>query len=108
MLFSMEPRPHPILGVITYSSNENTSDVIRRMSTTSDQPMRILLETDAPFMTPGNLYKSLPSLKGKLPLCHTAMIPWTAEFVANVAGGRWTADEVMNESRKNARKVYGV
>jgi hypothetical protein len=28
--------------------------------------------------------------------------------VANVAGGRWTADEVMNESRENARKVYGV
>jgi len=94
--------------VITYASNENTSDVIRQMTTTSEQPLRILLETDAPFMTPGNLYKSLPSLKGKLPLCHTAMIPWTAEFVANVAGGRWDTDEVMNESRENARRVYGV
>lgn len=97
-----------ITGVITYSSNENTSDVIRRMSTSSEQPLRILLETDAPFMTPGNLYKSLPLLKGKLPLCHTAMIPWTAEFVATITGGRWDADEVMKESRENARRIYGV
>ena len=79
------------------------------MSTaTSEKPLRILLETDAPFMTPGNLYKSLPPLKGKLPLCHTAMIPWTAEFVSTVAGGRWNVDEVMKESRENARMIYGV
>lgn len=98
---------HSITGVITYSSNQNTSDVIRRMST-SGEPLRILLETDAPFMTPGNLYKSLPSLKGKLPLSHTAMIPWTAEFVADLTGGRWDIDKVMKESRENARRVYGV
>jgi TatD DNase family protein len=38
-----------------------------------------------------NLYSLLtlasPDLKGKkLPFCHTAMIPWTAEFVAGLIG----------------------
>ena len=78
------------------------------MAEEPEKPLRILLETDAPFMTPGNLYKSLPLLKSKLPLCHTAMIPWTAEFVADITGGRWDADRVMSEARENARKVYGV
>lgn len=78
-------------------------------STTPNSPLRILLETDAPYMVPANLYNSLPELKGKkLPLCHTAMIPWTAEFVANVAGEKWDVEKVMKEARENARKVYGV
>ncbi|EDR07064.1 uncharacterized protein LACBIDRAFT_299432 [Laccaria bicolor S238N-H82] len=100
-----------ITGVITYSSNTNTSAVISQMSSASpSEPLRILLETDAPFMTPGNLYASLPaSLKGKkLPLSHTAMIPWTAEFVAGVAGEGWDVDKVMREGRDNARNMYGV
>ncbi|EDR07031.1 uncharacterized protein LACBIDRAFT_328304 [Laccaria bicolor S238N-H82] len=43
-----------ITGVITYSSNTNTSAVISQMSSASpSEPLRILLETDAPFMTPG-------------------------------------------------------
>jgi TatD DNase family protein len=73
-------------------------------------PLRILLETDAPYMVPANIYNDIPDLKGKrLPLCHTAMIPWTAQFVASVAtGGQWDADRVMREARENARKVYGI
>ena len=79
-------------------------------------------------MIPANLYSSLPStldgesLKGRrLPLCHTAMIPWTAQFVANIinqkniennqsenASMTWTADMVMRIARDNARRVYGV
>jgi hypothetical protein len=97
-------------------------------------------------MIPANLYTSLPSsitipppppppssntpgteikeeLKGrKLPVCHTAMIPWTAEFVAGVANGvdestnpngekkkkKWDADAVMRIARDNARRVYGI
>ena len=108
------PPPNPsslFTGVITYSSNTNTSAVISQMSSASpSEPLRILLETDAPFMTPGNLYASLPaSLRGKkLPLCHTAMIPWTADFVAGVAGEGWDVDRVMREGRDNARKMYGV
>lgn len=74
-----------------------------------DNPLRILLETDAPFMVPSNLYDSIDEIRGKkLPICHTAMVPWTAAFVADLAGKRWDADKVMVESRENARKMYGV
>jgi TatD DNase family protein len=81
-------------------------------SSNSSSPLRIVLETDAPFMVPGNIYSSLSEIKGKrLPLCHTAMVPWTAEFVARVAnesGGSWDLESVMKVSRENARKVYGI
>jgi len=96
--------------VITYATNTYTSTVIRDMAAAEpDKPLRILLETDAPYMVPANLYESIPEIKGKkLPVCHTAMIPWTAAFVADVAGERWDADKVMVDARENARKMYGV
>ncbi|KAF8811421.1 Metallo-dependent hydrolase [Phlegmacium glaucopus] len=99
-----------ITGVMTYTSNTNTSTVIRDMAAAEpDKPLRILLETDAPYMVPANLYESIPAIKGKkLPICHTAMVPWTAAFVADVAGERWDADKVMVDARENARKMYGV
>ncbi|KAG6824322.1 hypothetical protein H0H93_002202, partial [Arthromyces matolae] len=97
-----------ITGVITFATNANTSAVIQNMVSQSSGPLRILLETDAPYMVPANLYESLEGMKGKLPLCHTAMVPWTAEFVAKVAGEAWTADRVMQEARESARHVYGV
>ena len=80
----------------------------------SPDSLRIVLETDAPYMIPSNLYNTLtvgsPDLKGmKLPLCHTAMIPWTAEFVAGViAKEGWDTEKVMKVTRENARAVYGV
>ncbi|KAF5368274.1 hypothetical protein D9615_010374 [Tricholomella constricta] len=102
-----------ITGVITYTTNQDTSTVIRDMvarSSSPDAPLRILLETDAPYMVPANLYThdALKDMKGKLPVCHSAMVPWTAQFVAGVAGDGWTPDRVMREARENARKVYGV
>ncbi|KAI5116506.1 hypothetical protein M0805_004669 [Coniferiporia weirii] len=118
-----------ITGVITYSTNLNTSAVIRHLSTPSgppgapesdessdppeSRPLRILLETDAPYMVPGNIYKALQELKSgaRLPLCHTGMLPWTAEFVAGVAkeaGAPHDAERVMREARDNARQMYGV
>ncbi|KDR73175.1 hypothetical protein GALMADRAFT_251759 [Galerina marginata CBS 339.88] len=121
-----------ITGVITYSSNKNTSAVVRNMAAPSLSPngpaptpesLRILLETDAPFMTPGNMYDDLDLARGqKLPLCHSAMIPWTAQFVADVANSArvprnaprpagvelWSADDIMRVSRENTRKMYGV
>ncbi|KAL0948750.1 hypothetical protein HGRIS_008883 [Hohenbuehelia grisea] len=126
-----------ITGVITYSSNLNTSATIKNMiqppsepqsEATSDRPptatgeslpstsiprgrLRILLETDAPYMVPGNIYDapSLSTLKNKrLPICHTAMIPWTAEFVASVLGDGRTAEDVLLEARENARAMYGI
>jgi len=107
-----------ITGVITYTSNLNTSAVIRQMAAVTGgvgaqlSSLRIVLETDAPFMVPGNIYQSLPEVKGRrLPLCHTAMLPWTAEFVACVAsevGGSWDVEAIMRTSRDNARCMYGI
>jgi len=78
-------------------------------------------------MVPSNLYDDLPAIKGKkLPICHSAMVPWTAQFVADRAneglkatrpegegeeeagGFVWDADTVMKVARENARKLYGV
>ncbi|KAI0745530.1 hypothetical protein C8Q76DRAFT_703949 [Earliella scabrosa] len=107
-----------ITGVITYATNLNTAEVIRRMAALSPSPtapLRILLETDAPFMTPSNIYAALKDCKGRLPLSHTAMIPWTADFTAGVANerlgdgdARWDTERVLREGRENARKMYGV
>jgi len=69
---------------------------------------RILLETDAPYMVPANLYTTLTALKGKLPLCHSAMIPWTADFIAEIAGDGWDSQKILHLARENARKVYGI
>ncbi|TCD59756.1 hypothetical protein EIP91_011574 [Steccherinum ochraceum] len=109
-----------ITGVITYTTNLNTSTVIRQMASSTTllaTHPRILLETDAPFMTPSNLYSTLPALKNRrLPLSHTGMIPWTAEFVAKVANEaksdtqttNWDVESIMRVARENARRVYGV
>ncbi|KAH9474980.1 Putative deoxyribonuclease TATDN2 [Psilocybe cubensis] len=135
-----------ITGVITYSTNVDTSTVVQNMVAPPSEPlstsptsMRILLETDAPFMVPSNLYDDLPAIRGKkLPVCHTAMIPWTAKFVADITNkarlppappiaapadedtagipqsvditqpDSWDADIVMRVARDNARNVYGV
>ncbi|KDN35031.1 hypothetical protein RSAG8_11918, partial [Rhizoctonia solani AG-8 WAC10335] len=127
-----------ITGVITYATNENTSAVVRMLASSppidpSRSPLRILLETDAPYMVPSNLTKHQQQTFGlksnaRMPLCHAGMIPWTAEFVAKEAnqglvdqvvkevesgaevGERkvWTAAEVMKIARENARHVYGV
>jgi len=97
-----------ITGVITFSSNENTSNLVRQLFAQSPTSPRIVLETDAPYMVPANIYGSLPAIKGRLPLCHTAMIPWTAEFVAEVAGKEWDVERVLELGKENAHRVYGV
>jgi len=127
-----------ITGVVSYSTNLNTANLLRKMtsgsSSAGSSPLRIVLETDAPYMIPANLYASLtsPEMKGKrLPLCHTGMIPWTADFVAAVLNGsdgetanaasapppidgaseseaKWDVAKVMSAARDNARVIYGV
>ncbi|KIY63494.1 hypothetical protein CYLTODRAFT_359896 [Cylindrobasidium torrendii FP15055 ss-10] len=93
-----------VTGVITFATNTNTAELV---STMKDDP-RIVLETDAPYMVPTNIYGSLEGIKGRLPLSHSAMIPWTAAFVANLWGDEWDAEKVIKLSRNNARRVYGV
>lgn len=103
------------------SSSKSTPELSLEASQRSN--LRILLETDAPFMTPSNLYDDIPALRGKrLPICHSAMIPWTAKFVAEVANEAliatvatknlqsfvWNADKVLSVSRENTKKMYDV
>ncbi|KAJ7770265.1 hydrolase [Mycena maculata] len=111
-----------ITGVITYSSNTDTSTTVRNMfapSSSTPPRLRIVLETDAPYMVPAPIYNApalaTPEAKGKkLPLCHSGMVPWTAGFVADLlppAEGEdvgWDAARVMSVARENARAVYGV
>ena len=63
-------------------------------------------------MIPSNIYPALTtvdaSFQGWLPLCHTAMIPWTAEFVSDVIGGEWYISKAMKVARENAKIVYGL
>ncbi|CAE6389131.1 unnamed protein product [Rhizoctonia solani] len=102
-----------ITGVITYSTNENTSAVVRMLATSppvdpSRSPLRILLETDAPYMVPANLTKYQQQTMGlksnaRMPLCHAGMIPWTAEFVANAAN-QGIVDQVVKEIDNGSAK----
>ena len=101
--------------MITYSSNQNTSQVIRHLVTrrpndANSSPLRILLETDAPYMVPANILTQTLGLKSgqKLPFSHSGMIPWTAEFVANVAGEGWDTERVLAVARENTKAVYGI
>ncbi|KAG8937279.1 hypothetical protein FRC02_000049 [Tulasnella sp. 418] len=114
-----------ITGVITYTSNLNTSQVIRDMITSSpktgphDQPspLRILLETDAPYMAPGTLKPEFLGLQPgqRIPFSHSAMIPWTAQFVADVVnsvipedGPKWSVTDVLRVGQENASKMYSI
>jgi TatD DNase family protein len=93
-----------ITGVITYSSNLNTTEVVKQT------PLeRLLLETDSPFMTPNNVLKAIKGLGGKstrLNVCWSAMIPWTAEWVANIKG--ISVEKVLEVTSLNAERMYGI
>ncbi|GAA5886025.1 hypothetical protein JCM5296_007066 [Sporobolomyces johnsonii] len=118
-----------VTGVITFASNLNTTAIVRHLgrscSPSDPSGLRILLETDAPFMIPSNLgpnSKLGMTSKQKIPFSHSGMLPWTAEWVAKVLNeaareeGRdgeegwrdWTTVDVLKVARENATKVYGV
>ncbi len=58
---------------------------------------RLLIETDAPYMTP------VP-FRGKR--CDSLHIPYTAEKIAELRGV--TAQEILNLTDKNARNLFGI
>jgi TatD DNase family protein len=93
-----------VTGVITYASNTNTSEVVRAT------PLeRLLLETDSPFMTPNTVQKAIKSLGGKstrIPVSWSGMIPWTADFVANLKNE--TVEKVLDVTRQNSERMYGI
>ncbi|GAA5948268.1 hypothetical protein JCM10213_002214 [Rhodosporidiobolus nylandii] len=110
-----------ITGVVSFSSNVNTAQVIRDLGAkcSPDQPegLRIVMETDAPFMVPTTLpTKELGmTSKQRFPFSTASVLPWSAEFVAKTLnegkaeGERlWTTVDVLRQARENARKLYGV
>ncbi|GAA5898855.1 TatD family hydrolase [Sporobolomyces salmoneus] len=121
-----------VTGVVTFSSNLNTSQTLRDMITTqlTDRARpRFLLETDGPYMLPANMGPNSRlgmTSKQKLPFCHSGMLPWTAEFIAKVfneagtptndgeaetEGGKeeeWNTVKVLEVARQNARLVYKI
>ncbi|KAG9087481.1 hypothetical protein FRC06_002519 [Ceratobasidium sp. 370] len=106
-----------ITGVLTYATNLNTAQVIRNLvksgpnpTDPTRSPLRIVLETDAPYMVPSNfmgVQQKAHGLKSntRIPLCHTGMIPWIAEFVATVAN-QGVAEQVIQDVE--ARTVTGA
>ncbi|KAG9032772.1 hypothetical protein FRB95_001032 [Tulasnella sp. JGI-2019a] len=115
-----------ITGVITYATNINTTKVIQnmvanRMSkgvTLESKPpsLRILLETDAPYMNPSNLPLQSFGMKPgtRLPFCHSGMIPWTAQYIAEAATeaseGKmmWSTYDILQIGADNARQMYNL
>ena len=70
---------------------------------------RLLLETDSPFMTPNNVLKTIKTLGAKstrLPVCWSGMIPWTAEWIADIKGE--SVENVLKVTTENAKKMYGI
>ncbi|GAA5898454.1 hypothetical protein JCM8208_006987 [Rhodotorula glutinis] len=110
-----------ITGVITYSTNSNTPQVVRNLgascSPSDPSGLRILFETDAPFMPPANMVNKQLGMtsKQRFPFAHGGVLPWTAEFVVKVLNegkgdgdDRWTTVGVLKQARENARRCYGV
>lgn len=58
---------------------------------------RLLIETDAPYMTPA-------PFRGKRN--SSALIPYTAEKIAQVRG--MTPEQVLRMTRENAERLFGV
>ncbi|GAA5855491.1 hypothetical protein JCM8547_007858 [Rhodosporidiobolus lusitaniae] len=110
-----------ITGVVSFSSNLNTAQVIRdlgaKCSPESPEGLRIVMETDAPYMVPTTLpAKELGmTSKQRFPFSTASVLPWSAEYVAKVLNEnkgeeerKWTTVDVLRQARENARKVYGI
>ncbi|PBK82694.1 Metallo-dependent hydrolase [Armillaria gallica] len=95
-----------VTGVVCYATNLNTAELFKQMSATDNT--RILLETDAPYMVPANVYDALEPKQSRLPFSHSLMIPWMAEFIAGVMGAGWGTERVLDVAREGAKRVYSV
>lgn len=79
-------------GVATFKNAKKMPDVIKSI------PLdKILLETDCPYLAP-------EPFRGKL--CHSAMIGFTAEKVAELK--EIDTLKLLNETRKNTKNLFGV
>lgn len=107
-----------ITGVVSHVSCEHVSQMVM----TGELPVeRMLLETDSPYMVPKAAYTWLAEerpLEGKrrFVVSHAGMIPFTAERLVEMVnmgrrerGGREVGlDEVLEITRRNAGKMYGI
>ncbi|KAK0202719.1 Metallo-dependent hydrolase [Desarmillaria ectypa] len=101
-----------ITGVGTFSTNLNTADFLRQM-VKALETFRIVLETDAPSTVPSNVYPALiagltSTKQIRLPLSHSLMIPFTAQYVASILGDAWVTKGVLTAGREGAKRIYGV
>lgn len=104
--------------MVTYLGAPHVHDIIR----SGQLPLeRILLETDSPHMVPRPVYAWLqrekPGLARKTFLIsHAGMIPFTAErLMETLNEGRRSRgeaevglEEVLEVTRKNAARMYGI
>ncbi|KAG8953122.1 hypothetical protein FRC04_003070 [Tulasnella sp. 424] len=105
------PKDHRVISDMILSAISSGASL-----TSAPSPLRILLETDAPYMVPGNLSVQSLGLKpgARLPFSHSGMIPWTAHFVAEAAteaaGGAasWSAEDILRIGAENAQRMYGL
>ncbi|KAK0438372.1 hypothetical protein EV421DRAFT_2010654 [Armillaria borealis] len=77
-----------VTGVVCYASKLNTAELLKQMSATDNN--------------------ALEPKQSRLPFSHSLMIPWTAEFVADVMGDGWDTERVLDVAREGAKRVYGV
>ena len=79
-------------GVITFKNAKKLPDVVKIL------PMdRMLLETDCPYLAP-------EPFRGKL--CHSAMIYYTAEKIAEIKD--IFLNEILEKTAENSKKLFGL
>ncbi len=79
-------------GVVTFKNARKTVEVAEMLPAD-----RILLETDCPYLAP------VP-FRGKL--CHSGLIAYTAERVAEIRGT--TASDIISKTHQNAKDLFGI
>ncbi|CAG8793172.1 4477_t:CDS:1, partial [Racocetra persica] len=85
-----------ITGVVTYGSAKNTQEIVRSVVPLN----RILLETDAPYMTPAKLNRNKRTNE-KVTVSHSGMIPFVAQKIAEITDKE--IDVIMRAARDNTR-----
>ncbi|KAJ8101416.1 hypothetical protein POJ06DRAFT_251449 [Lipomyces tetrasporus] len=95
-----------ITGVITYQTLETTTELLKMGG--RGLLGRLVLETDGPFMVPSNCQRKK---KPVYAVSHSGMIPYTAVRVAELLSSTVqgvSAEEVLDITRINARRIYGL
>jgi TatD DNase family protein len=79
-------------GIMTFTSDQNQLESAKKVPIE-----RLLLETDAPFLTP-------KPFRGKI--CEPKHLRVTAEFLSNLRGV--SLDKIAKETTNNAKQLFGI